>query len=97
MMEYKGYTAKVEFDDEAEIFHGEVIGIRDVVTSRGRPPGRLRRFLKNQWTIIFPSAVSEARPRISPLQGSLLSVFHLSCTEEFTCPLSFPMKVLTHG
>ena len=22
MMEYKGYTAKVEFDEKAEIFHG---------------------------------------------------------------------------
>jgi predicted HicB family RNase H-like nuclease len=31
MMEYKGYTAKVEFDDEAEIFHGEVLGIKDVI------------------------------------------------------------------
>jgi predicted HicB family RNase H-like nuclease len=33
MMEYKGYAAKVEFDDDAEIFHSEVIGIKDVVTS----------------------------------------------------------------
>ena len=32
MMQYKGYTGKVEFDDEAEIFHGEVIGLRDVIT-----------------------------------------------------------------
>lgn len=36
MMNYKGYTAKVEFDDEAMIFHGEVIGIRDIVTFQGR-------------------------------------------------------------
>ena len=36
MMNYKGYTVKVEFDDEAMIFHGEVIGIRDVVTFQGR-------------------------------------------------------------
>ena len=28
MMQYKGYTGKVEFDDEADIFHGEVIGLR---------------------------------------------------------------------
>ena len=35
MMEYKGYAARVEFDDEAEIFHGEVIGIKDVVTFQG--------------------------------------------------------------
>jgi len=25
MMEYKGYLAKVEFDDDANIFNGEVI------------------------------------------------------------------------
>jgi predicted HicB family RNase H-like nuclease len=36
MMNYKGYAAKVEFDDEAMIFHGEVIGIKDVVTFQGK-------------------------------------------------------------
>ena len=35
MMEYKGYIAKVEFDPDARILHGEVIGIRDVVTFQG--------------------------------------------------------------
>jgi predicted HicB family RNase H-like nuclease len=34
-MTYKGYIGKVDFDDEARIFHGEVIGIRDVVTFQG--------------------------------------------------------------
>lgn len=32
MMKYKGYEAIVEFDAEAEILHGEVINIRDVIT-----------------------------------------------------------------
>lgn len=36
MMNYKGYSARVEFDDETMIFHGEVIGIRDVVTFQGK-------------------------------------------------------------
>jgi predicted HicB family RNase H-like nuclease len=36
MMNYKGYPARVEFDDDAMIFHGEVIGIRDVVTFQGK-------------------------------------------------------------
>ncbi len=36
MMNYKGYTGKVEFDDDAMIFHGEVIGIRDVVMFQGK-------------------------------------------------------------
>ncbi|MGD0232559.1 MAG: toxin-antitoxin system HicB family antitoxin [Syntrophorhabdales bacterium] len=41
MMTYKGYSAKVEFDDEAMIFHGEVIGIRDVVTFQGKTVNEL--------------------------------------------------------
>jgi predicted HicB family RNase H-like nuclease len=36
MMQHKGYTGKVESDDEAEIFHGEAIGLRDVITFQGR-------------------------------------------------------------
>lgn len=32
MMKYKGYMGKVEFDDEAKVLHGEVVGLRDVVT-----------------------------------------------------------------
>jgi predicted HicB family RNase H-like nuclease len=35
MMEYKGYFAKVEFDDDAKIFHGEVINLKDVITFEG--------------------------------------------------------------
>ncbi|MFH1644718.1 MAG: type II toxin-antitoxin system HicB family antitoxin [bacterium] len=35
MMEYKGYLGKVVYDDEAKIFHGEVIGLKDVITFQG--------------------------------------------------------------
>ncbi|WP_442482589.1 type II toxin-antitoxin system HicB family antitoxin [Aeoliella sp. SH292] len=35
MIEYKGYLGKVEFDDEAALFHGEVINTRDVITFEG--------------------------------------------------------------
>ena len=43
MMTYKGYGAKVEFDDDAMIFHGEVIGIRDVVTFQGKTVNELKK------------------------------------------------------
>jgi predicted HicB family RNase H-like nuclease len=36
MMQYKDYTGKVEFNDEADLFHGEVIGLRDVITFQGK-------------------------------------------------------------
>ena len=42
MMEYKGYFAKVEFDDEANIFHGEVINLKDVITFEGETVDELR-------------------------------------------------------
>ena len=41
-MEYKGYFTKVEFDDEANIFHGEVINLRDVITFQGETVDELR-------------------------------------------------------
>jgi len=39
-MEYKGYYAKVEFDDDADIFHGEVVNLRDLefCAKRGENP-----------------------------------------------------------
>ena len=46
-MEYKGYLSRVEFDDEANIFHGEVINIRDVITFQGRSVDELRQAFKD--------------------------------------------------
>ncbi len=34
-MKYKGYEGNVSYDDEAGLFHGEVLGLRDVVTFQG--------------------------------------------------------------
>lgn len=42
MMEHKGYRAKVTFDDEVEIFHGEVIDTLDVITFQGVSVEELR-------------------------------------------------------
>ena len=42
MMEYKGYTAKIELDDEAALFHGQVLHVRDVITFQGRSVDELR-------------------------------------------------------
>jgi predicted HicB family RNase H-like nuclease len=35
MMQYKGYYGVVQYDDEAKIFHGEVINTRTVITFQG--------------------------------------------------------------
>ena len=36
MLKYKGYSGDVEYDDEAKIFHGEVLDTKDVITFRGK-------------------------------------------------------------
>jgi predicted HicB family RNase H-like nuclease len=46
-MEYKGYFAKVEFNDEADIFHGEVINLRDVITFQGQTVDALRKAFRD--------------------------------------------------
>jgi predicted HicB family RNase H-like nuclease len=43
MMDYHGYIGKVEFDDEASIFHGEVINTRDVITFQGKSVAELKK------------------------------------------------------
>ena len=47
MMEYKGYIGKVEFDDEAEIFHGEIINTRDVITFQGKSVAELTKAFRD--------------------------------------------------
>gem|GEM_PF-1279710 len=47
VMAYKGYRAKIEFDDEAGIFHGEVINVRDVITFQGTSVAELRKSLRD--------------------------------------------------
>lgn len=43
MMKYKDYVAKIEFDDEAEIFHGEVANLKDVITFQGKSVRELKK------------------------------------------------------
>jgi predicted HicB family RNase H-like nuclease len=47
MMEYKGYVGRVEYDDEAGIFHGEVINTRDVITFQGAAVAELKKAFRD--------------------------------------------------
>jgi predicted HicB family RNase H-like nuclease len=45
IMRYKGYEAAVDYDEEAEIFHGEVANLRDVITFQGASAAELKQAL----------------------------------------------------
>ncbi len=47
MLKYKGYFGHVVFDEEAEIFHGEVINTRDVITFQGTSVSSLKKAFKD--------------------------------------------------
>jgi len=54
MVEYKGYIGQVTFDDEANIFHGEVINTRDVITFQGSSIQELPQALADSVEIYLP-------------------------------------------
>lgn len=41
-MQYKGYSARIEYVQEAATFHGEVVDLRDVVTFQGKSVAELQ-------------------------------------------------------
>ncbi len=41
-MNYKDYEAVVKFDEDTEIFYGEVVNIRDVITFQGDSVAQLK-------------------------------------------------------
>jgi predicted HicB family RNase H-like nuclease len=46
-MKYKGYQGQVNYDVEAKLFHGEVIGLRDVITFQGTTVDELEQAFKD--------------------------------------------------
>jgi predicted HicB family RNase H-like nuclease len=46
MMTHEGYEAVVEYDEDAGLFHGEVINLRDVITFQGRSVDELKQALR---------------------------------------------------
>ena len=98
MMEYKGYTAKVEFDDEADIFHGEVIGIKDVVTFQGNTARELKKVFRESVDDYLSFCKERGEDPDKPFTGKfLVRISPELRTEKSACPRSFPMKALTHG
>lgn len=42
-MEYQGYSARIEYDEDLGAFHGQVLSINDVITFQGTSVEELRR------------------------------------------------------
>ena len=47
MMKYKGYFGDVKYDSDVKIFHGEVIGLKDVITFQAKTVDELEKAFKD--------------------------------------------------
>jgi predicted HicB family RNase H-like nuclease len=72
MMEYKGYLATVEYDDEAGIFHGEVVNTRAVITFQGISVDELHRELAASIEDYLAWCAERGKEPEKPYSGTLL-------------------------
>ncbi len=78
-MRYKSYTGKVEFDDEANLFHGEVIGLRDVITFQGRTADEVKAAFRESADDYLAFCTKRCEEPAKPFTGKLeRSIKHVS-------------------
>jgi predicted HicB family RNase H-like nuclease len=73
MMEYKGYIGKVEFDDEAGLFHGEVINTRDVITFQGESVAELKKAFQGSVDDYLAFCASRGEVPDKPFSGQFVT------------------------
>jgi predicted HicB family RNase H-like nuclease len=71
MIQYKGYLARVEFDDEMNIFHGEVINTRDVITFQGRSVEELKKAFEDSVDDYLAFCAERSEEPDKPFSGRL--------------------------
>ena len=71
-MEYKSYLATVEYDPDAEIFHGEVVNTRSVLTFQGRSVDDLKAALKDTVEDYLAWCAERGKEPEKPYSGKFL-------------------------
>lgn len=91
MMKYKGYTGHVVYDDEAKIFHGEVLGIKDVVTFQGTTVDEIEQAFKDSVEDYLAFCAERGEEPDRPFSGK----FNLRIPPELHAKLSIAAQL--HG
>ncbi|MBI1822130.1 MAG: type II toxin-antitoxin system HicB family antitoxin [Nitrospirae bacterium] len=68
-MEYKGYIGYAEFDDETDLFHGEVINTRDVITFQGTSVKELKLEFKKSIDVYLNFCARHGKEPDKPFSG----------------------------
>ena len=68
-MKYKGYAGHVVYDDEAKIFHGEVLGLKDVITFQGSTVHDLEKAFKDSVNDYLSFCIERGEKPEKPYSG----------------------------
>jgi predicted HicB family RNase H-like nuclease len=71
-LEYKGYVARIEADEDNERFHGRVINISDVVNFKGRSMAELKREFAKSMEEYFSFCREEGDQPEQPFSGKFV-------------------------
>jgi predicted HicB family RNase H-like nuclease len=72
MLKYKGYTGHAEFDDDAGLFHGEVLDLRDVITFQGTSVEELEKEFRNSVDDYLEFCEERSEEPDRPFSGRLM-------------------------
>ena len=69
ILTYKGYQGRFEYDSDADIFHGDVLHITDVVTFQGRSIDELKTALADSIEDYFDMCNEVGKQPQKPFSG----------------------------
>ena len=72
ILEHKRYKGHVEFDDEAGLFHGEVLGTRDVITFVGTSVQELGKAFRESIDDYLEFCAERGEEANKPFSGRLM-------------------------
>jgi predicted HicB family RNase H-like nuclease len=67
-----GYEAHIDFDEESDLFHGEIINLRDVITFQGRSVDELKTAFKESLIDYFAFCKARGEDPEKPYSGQFI-------------------------
>jgi predicted HicB family RNase H-like nuclease len=71
-LEYEGYLARIEIDEENSGFHGRLIDIGDIVNFKGRSMAELKREFANSMKVYFAFCKERGEDPEQPFSGKFV-------------------------
>jgi len=69
VLTYKGYHGRFEYDEDADIFHGQVMNLTDVITFQGRSIDELKQALTDSVEDYLEFCADEGKDPEKPYSG----------------------------